>query len=105
MMEMESLPVVWKERVRCVQFWYKILTSKVYEGRLLRKVLSPSLFSLHINGVVTRLHDGKCGVRYRCGGDMIPRLLFTDDTSLVTSDKEGLRKSLHVLVKWCESGG
>ena len=36
---------------------------------------------------------------------MIPGLLFADDTSLVTSDKEGLRKSLHVLVKWCESGG
>ena len=25
------------------------------------------LFSLYINGVVTRLHDGKCGVQ--CGGD------------------------------------
>ena len=24
--------------MRCVQFWYKVLTSKVYEGRLLRKV-------------------------------------------------------------------
>ncbi len=38
MMEMEFLPVVWEARVRCVQFWYKVLTSKVYEGRLLRKV-------------------------------------------------------------------
>ena len=28
-------------------------------------VLSPLLFSLYINGVVTRLHDGKCGVQ--CG--------------------------------------
>ena len=25
-------------------------------------VLSPLLFSLYINGVVTRLHEGKCGV-------------------------------------------
>ena len=32
-------------------------------------VLSPLLFSLYINGVVTRLHDGKCGVQ--CGGDMV----------------------------------
>ena len=31
-------------------------------------VLSPLLFSLYINGVVTRLHDGKCGVQ--CGGDI-----------------------------------
>ena len=63
-------------------------------------VLSPLLFSLYINSVVTRLHDGKCGVQ--CGGDMIPGLLFADDTSLVASDKEGLEKSLDVLVKWCE---
>ena len=40
MMELESLPVVWEARVRCVQFWYKVLTSKIYEGRLLRKVMS-----------------------------------------------------------------
>ena len=38
MMEIESMPVVWETRVRCVQFWYKVLTRKVYEGRLLRKV-------------------------------------------------------------------
>ena len=41
MMELEFLPVVctWEPRVRCVQFWYKVLTSKIYEGRLLRKVM------------------------------------------------------------------
>ena len=38
MMEMESLPVVWEARVRCMQFWYKVLMNMVYEGRLLRKV-------------------------------------------------------------------
>ena len=47
-------------------------------------ILSPLLFSLYINGVVTRLHDGKCGVQW--GGDMVPGLLFADDTSLVPSD-------------------
>ena len=31
--------VVWEARVRCIQFWYKVLTSKTYEGRLLRKVV------------------------------------------------------------------
>ena len=50
-------------------------------------VLSPLLFSLYINGVVTRLHDGKCGVQ--CCGDMVQSLLFTDDTLLVASDKVG----------------
>ena len=38
-------------------------------------------------------------------GDMVPGLLFADDTSLVTSDKEGLKKILDVLVKWCEEWG
>ena len=66
-------------------------------------VLSPLLFSLYINGVVTRLHDGKCGVQ--CGDEMVPGLLFADDTSLVASDKEGLKKSLDVLVKWCKEWG
>ena len=66
-------------------------------------VLSPLLFSLYINGVVTRLHDGKCGVQ--CGGDMVPGLLFANDTPLVASDKEGLEKSFDVLVKWCEEWG
>ena len=27
----------------CVQFWYKVMTSKVYEGRLLRKVASQAV--------------------------------------------------------------
>ena len=31
--EMDSLPVVWEAKGRCVQFWYKVLMSKVYEGR------------------------------------------------------------------------
>ena len=43
MMEMESLPVVWEARVRCVKFWYKVLPSKVHEGRLLRKVASQAV--------------------------------------------------------------
>ena len=43
MMEIESLPVVWEARVRCAQFWYKVLTSKVNEGRLLRKVASQAM--------------------------------------------------------------
>ena len=60
-------------------------------------ILSPLLFSLYINGVVIRLHDGKCGVQ--CGGDMVPGLLLADDMSLVASDEEGLEKSLDVLVK------
>ena len=67
------------------------------------RALSPLLFSLYINGVVTRLHEGKCGVP--CGSDMVPGLLFADDTSLIAPDREGLKRSLDVLVKWCEEWG
>lgn len=46
-------------------------------------VLSSLLFSLYINGLVSTLHNGMCGVQ--CGGDVVPGLLFADDTSLVAS--------------------
>ena len=62
--------------------------------------LSSLLLSLYINGVVTRLHDKKCGVR--CGGNMVPGL---HDSSWIASDKEELKKSLDVLVQWCEEWG
>lgn len=32
-MKMDELPVVWEaECMRCVQFWFKVSTSKVYES-------------------------------------------------------------------------
>ena len=46
-----------------------------------------------------KLKEEKCGVE--CGGETIPGLLFADDTSLVASDALGLKKSLDVLVEWC----
>ena len=58
---------------------------------------------LYVNGVVTRLHEGNFGVP--CGSDMVPGLLFADDTCLIASDREGLKWSLDVLVKWCEEWG
>ena len=66
-------------------------------------VLSPLLFSLYINGVVARLHAGNCGVQ--CGGDKLPGLLFADDTSLVAQDEGDLKKSLDILVHWCQEWG
>ena len=35
--EMKSLSVVWEAKMHCVRFWMKIMTSEVYEGRLLMK--------------------------------------------------------------------
>ena len=36
--EMRALPVVWEVKMHCVRFWLKVLTSEMYEGRLLRKL-------------------------------------------------------------------
>ena len=33
-----DLPVKWLARVRCVMFWSKVLTSRTYDGRLLRRI-------------------------------------------------------------------
>ena len=38
LLEVKSLPVVWEAKMRCVKFWWKVLTSEWYEGRLLRKI-------------------------------------------------------------------
>ena len=59
-------------------------------------VLSPLLFCLYINSLVDELKTS-CGVE--CGGDVIPGLLFADDTLLFASDGPGIRKSLDVLVR------
>ena len=66
-------------------------------------VLSPLLFFLYINGVMAKLHEGKCSVP--CGSNMVLGLLFADDTSLIVSHREGLKRSLNILVKWCEEWG
>ena len=35
-MEADAFPVVWLARVRCVAFWFKVLSSPLYGGRILR---------------------------------------------------------------------
>ena len=65
--------------------------------------LSPVLFSLYINGLVKRLHAEKCGVQ--CGDHLVPGLLFADDTTFVASYKARLKKSLDILIMWCDKWG
>ena len=66
-------------------------------------VLSPTLFSLYINDVVTTMKKKVYGLQ--CGSDTIPGLLFADDTALLAHDEDSLRKSLNCLVEWCEEWG
>ena len=37
--------------------------------------------------------------------EIVPGLLFADDTCLLASDESGLRKSLDVLIEWCKEWG
>ena len=66
-------------------------------------VLSPVLFSLYINSLVDQLKSASCGIE--CAGEIIPGLLFADDTALLALDESGIKKSLEVLVEWCEEWG
>ena len=61
-------------------------------------VLSPLLLSLYINTLVDTLKKHDCGIQ--CGNDIIPGLLFADDTALLAPDEEGLTRSLNCMVQW-----
>ena len=41
--ELGDLPVVWIAKLRCVIFWFKVLTSPMYDKRLLRRVATESV--------------------------------------------------------------
>ena len=60
--------------------------------------ISIAVLSIYINGLVDELKKSSCGVE--CDEDIIPGLLFADDTSLFASDGPGIRKSLDVLVRY-----
>ena len=55
-----------------------------------------------LNGLVDELKISSCGVE--CG-DVIPSLLFADDTSLFVSDGPRIKKSLDAVVRWCDEWG
>lgn len=61
------------------------------------------IFSVRVNGLVERLHAEKCGVQ--CGDHLVPGLLFADDTTFVASYKARLKKSLDILIMWCDKWG
>ena len=63
-------------------------------------MLSPVLFSLYINSLVTESKDTECGMV--CGKIMVPGLLFADDTALLAESADDMRKSLQCLQSWCE---
>ena len=52
--------------MRCVPFWYKVLTSKAHEGRLLRKVASQAV-EMHEKPKMSMMKRiTECEVRSSC---------------------------------------
>ena len=43
MMEADAFPVVWLARIKCISFWFKVLSAPLYEGRILRAVALEAL--------------------------------------------------------------
>ena len=41
--ELGDLQVAWLAKLRCVAFWFKVLTSPMYDKRLLRRVATESV--------------------------------------------------------------
>ena len=62
-------------------------------------ILSPLLFPLHINLLVTKLKEAEIGVK--CGGLLIPVLLYADAAVIFAEDNKLVRFGLNVLAEWC----
>ena len=62
-------------------------------------ILSPLLFSLYINSLVSRLKEAE--VRVMCRGQFIPALMYADD-AVIFADDEVMRRGLDILAEWCE---
>ena len=62
-------------------------------------ILSPLLFSLNVNSLVSKLKEAEVGVR--CGGQLVSALLYADDAVIFAENEELMRRGLDVLAEWC----
>ena len=63
-------------------------------------ILSPLLFLLYINSLVSKLKEAEVGVK--CGKQLISALLYADDAVILAEDKNLMRRGLEVLIEWCK---
>ena len=62
-------------------------------------ILSPPLFSLYINSLISKLKEEDVGVM--CRGQLISALLYADDAVIFfAEDEELMRMGLDVLAEW-----
>ena len=67
MIEADAFPVVWLARIKCMSFWCKVLSSPLYEGRILRAVALEALqrrvgWVQNLQRCLERLGWGEVGV-------------------------------------------
>ena len=62
--------------------------------------LSPLLFSLYINSLISKLKEADVGVM--CRGQLNSALLYADDAVIFAEDEELMRRGLDILAEWCE---
>ena len=62
-------------------------------------ILLPLLFSLYVNSLVYKLKEAEVGVK--CGSQVIPVLLYADDTVILAEDERSMRRGLDTLAEWC----
>ena len=58
-------------------------------------ILSPLLFSLYINSLVTKLKEA--GVEVKCRGQLISVLLYADDAVILAEDETSMKHGLDTL--------
>lgn len=81
-------------------------TGRIEVGRGVRQgcVLAPTLFSLYVNGVVDHLLSAPADAP-RLAGQLVPTLLFADDTLLISKSPAGLQRLLSSFELFCNSRG
>ena len=63
-------------------------------------ILSPLLFLLYINSLVSKLKEAEVGVKFR--KQLISVLLYADDAVILAEDEKLMKWGLEVLMEWCD---
>jgi ribonuclease HI len=68
--------------------------------------LSPLLFILFINPMLTKLRESGCGYRFHNDKEIhIPNITYSDDNTLLASTQEDMQKLADIVMAFCEYTG